>query len=170
LLERYQDISLPVDPHKKYPLRDIYQPLKLHLDPLMPDTLQREKRRAYLDELSDNEERDLVRREKRERREEEERQRVPVSADNGMDALEKSPHRHMVVLGGPGSGKTTILYRLLTDACHQAKERRPYYIACLLMLVIRPRKITRLLCRFSFLCPIWHAKGWCMICPHISVH
>ena len=50
----------------------------------------------------------------------EEAHQTPIIAQNGEDALKKSPHGRVVILGGPGSGKTTTLKYLAADRAEKA--------------------------------------------------
>jgi NACHT domain len=47
-----------------------------------------------------------------------------IMAQNGDEALSRSPLRRMIVLGGPGMGKTTLLKSLLQQAIYAAQNDR----------------------------------------------
>ncbi|MFI5274875.1 MAG: TIR domain-containing protein, partial [Ktedonobacterales bacterium] len=139
LERRYHDVSLPVDTGEPLPLNAIYQPLALRRDPLLAADLEREERRALEDEpeydaddprrLREREadvprQQRLVRyRQARRRRDERvARAQAIITAATGDDALRQSRGRHIVVLGGPGTGKTTMLFRFTCDAARAASE------------------------------------------------
>lgn len=110
VLVNYSSVSLPIGPLESgLSLQAIFQPLKLHRDPLAAESLVSSERRKLLGEQAENQEG-------------EGRQPSPeVIAATGMEALEKSPQRRMVILGGPGTGKTTLLRHLMWEAARQAQ-------------------------------------------------
>jgi HEAT repeat protein len=104
----YSSVKLPLGP-EGFSLHAIFQPLELRRVSLAAEDLNRKQRRPFLGEnLKDEKDADYKhsRRDKREHAEEKEQ---PVIAENGDDALNKSPQRRLVILGGPGTGKTTTL-------------------------------------------------------------
>jgi HEAT repeat protein len=95
-------ITLPLGPVEGLSLRAVFQPLTLRRDPVTAEDRQREERRHFLGEPAqvENEPR--------------------VIAQNGEDALAKSPQNRIIVLGGPGTGKTTLLQSLISERTQQA--------------------------------------------------
>jgi hypothetical protein len=88
LLAHSATVTLPIDSvNLALPLHTVFQPMVLQRDPLAP-----------------RDERSLV-------------ESDGIKARDGAEALTKSPYRRMVVLGGPGMGKTTTLKALLSRAC-----------------------------------------------------
>lgn len=92
LLARYGTVTLPLaSVRHALPLQTIFQPMVLRRDPFAPQNKQ------------SPEESDVVK------------------AKDGTEALAKSEQRRMVVLGGPGMGKTTALKALLHQAITAAQ-------------------------------------------------
>lgn len=112
-----QSVTLPIAPRHPYPLQRIFQPLKLRQDPLAAEDLPFSERRALLDEPSRGEydPRRLLRERGQERAPESWRSNSQVVIANGLaDALQRSKGRVLVV-GPPGSGKTTTLRAFVGD-------------------------------------------------------
>lgn len=87
LLARYGTVTLPIDSARlALPLHTVFQPMVLRRDPFAPQ----DRQSVVASEV--------------------------VKARDGAEALIKSEHRRMVVLGGPGMGKTTTLKALLYTA------------------------------------------------------
>ncbi len=104
LSEMYSSIELPsISLDVSLPL--IFQPLKLVRDPQAAEDRLREERRSLLDEVDG-------------------KQIDPqdVIAEDGIDAMRKSPRRRLVILGGPGSGKTTLLKYLVGYQAERARK------------------------------------------------
>jgi serine/threonine protein kinase len=100
---RYTSITLPLGPVEGFSLQAVFQPLTLRRDPRAAEDREREERRHLFGEamLDEN---------------------LPaVIADNGEDALAKSPQGRIVILGGPGTGKTTLLQSLMSDRLQKAQ-------------------------------------------------
>ena len=107
--KRYSSVTLPLGPAEGFSLHAVFQPLELRSDPLAAEDLDRKKRRPFLGECLEDEkdaDRFYTERDKKEHTDEKLR---PVIAENGEDALTKSPQHRVVILGGPGTGKTTTL-------------------------------------------------------------
>jgi DNA replication protein DnaC len=110
--KRYSSVTLPLGPTEGFSLHAVFQPLELRRDPLAAEDLDRKKRRPLLGErLEDEKNADRFQSHRHEKERADEKQR-PVIAKNGEDALTKSPQRRVVILGGPGTGKTTTLKHL----------------------------------------------------------
>jgi MoxR-like ATPase len=110
--KRYNSVTLPLGPAEGISLHAVFQPLELCRDPLAAEDLDRKKRRPLLGErLEDEKDADRFQSHRHEKERADEKQR-PVIAKNGEDALTKSPQRRVVILGGPGTGKTTTLKHL----------------------------------------------------------
>ena len=104
LSEMYSSLELPsISLDVSLPL--IFQPLKLVRDPQAAEDRLREERRSLLDEVDDKhiDPQDVI-------------------AEDGIDALRKSPRRRLVILGGPGSGKTTLLKYLVGYQAERARK------------------------------------------------
>jgi hypothetical protein len=107
--KRYSSVTLPLGPAEGFSLHAVFQPLELRRDPLAAEDLDRKKRRPFLGEhLGDEKDTDHFYSERGEKEYADEKQR-PIIAKNGEDALTKSLQRRLVILGGPGTGKTTTL-------------------------------------------------------------
>ncbi len=122
LSQQYRFATLPITPGGFYPLQVIFQPLKLRQHPIAAEDLPFKERRALLDEPSRGEydpRRALLEREQEQVPES--WQRVPpiVIANDLKEALEKGKGR-ILVLGAPGSGKTTMLKAYVSTVAQQA--------------------------------------------------
>lgn len=104
LRSRYGRLSLPISSHnREVSLETVFQPLRLRS--LSPYENEQEQQEA---EESKNEERPSS------------FQEQPIFVQNGSEALEYSRVRRLIVLGGPGMGKTTLLKDLLQRAIEHA--------------------------------------------------
>ncbi len=106
--DRYSSVKLPLGP-EGFSLHAIFQPLELCRDPLAAEDLNRKQRHPFLGEDLEGEKGADCQHSRRDRREHAEEKEQPVIAKNGDDALNQSPQRRLVILGGPGTGKTTTL-------------------------------------------------------------
>jgi GTPase SAR1 family protein len=102
--ERYRFITLPLGLAEGFSLHAVFQPLRLRYNPLPAEDRQREKRRPLLGEPSPAGE------------------SPSIIAENGDDALKKSTQRRLVILGTPGTGKTTLLQSLMSNQLLQAQN------------------------------------------------
>ena len=111
LLQQVDRVSLPIgSTSDQLELDAVFQPLTLRQDPLAAEDLAREKRRPLLGEGDDRNKRSG---DQESASLEDERVTVP----NVYEALGHSRNGRMVVLGGPGTGKTTVLKALVASAC-----------------------------------------------------
>ena len=113
IFKRYSLVTLSISLAEDISLQAIFQSLKLRRDPLATEDLIRKERRPLLGELTriDNNQRRTLQVAK-----------IPeVIANNGDEALHKSPQRRMIILGGPGTGKTTVLKYLIGNQAQKAK-------------------------------------------------
>ncbi len=133
---RYGFLTLPTGTQQELPLQAAFQPLQLHSGIPPAEDLSYEARRAFLDEPTrdDGDPRyaETKRKESPAHGWEQQKSPVMVAAD-GDDALEKSPHRRMVILGSPGTGKTTLLRYFMVEIARKAEanltDLLPIYIS-----------------------------------------
>jgi HEAT repeat protein len=123
----YSSVALPIGPTEGLSLHAIFQPLALRSDPVAAEDLERRQRRKLLGEQS--QESGEARHLERPRIEQqgdflgEKQATAPFFAEHGEDALGKSPQGRVVILGGPGTGKTTTLKYLVSRRASQALEK-----------------------------------------------
>ncbi len=116
---RYGSVRLPIGPAEGFSLQAIFQPLMLRRDPSTAEDEELKLRNFLLNKGNKNV--ILVRPEFVEPPMQEQTEKaVTTVAENGDDALSKSPQRRVVVLGGPGTGKTITLKYLVGDRAKQA--------------------------------------------------
>jgi TIR domain/NACHT domain/HEAT repeat len=108
LMTRYRTVTLPFGRVEDFSLQAIFQPLTLRRDPLAAEDLQREKRRALLGETLP--------------KKGDSHDEPVVVASTSQDALQKSPQKRMVILGGPGTGKSTVLQFLIAEQAQAARD------------------------------------------------
>jgi HEAT repeat protein len=106
LIRRYSSVTLPIGPAEGFSLQAIFQPLALRRDPLEEELLERVRQMAQSEEPV-RDVRSIA---------------PPVVAENGDDALKRTPKGRAVVLGGPGTGKTTTLRYLTEDRAQKALD------------------------------------------------
>lgn len=94
IIRRYSSVTLPIGPAEGFSLQAIFQPLALRHDPLEAELRERMRMQTLLGESVQSAEAAV---------------HQPVVAENGEDALKRTPKGRIVVLGGPGTGKTTTL-------------------------------------------------------------
>ncbi|MEO7021518.1 MAG: HEAT repeat domain-containing protein [Ktedonobacteraceae bacterium] len=113
LLQRYDTLSLPLGSGWNFSLIQVFQPLRLrsaHATKTQQHANDVMRRTKPLEEIEVSKETD------------EHEEALDVLAKNGLEALNKSPRGRMVILGGPGTGKTTVLKHLLCHHAHLALE------------------------------------------------
>ena len=116
IFQRYGVAKLPIGPAEGLSLQTIFQPLALRLDPLAAEDLKRDKPRAFLTERRlRNLGLDL-----QERRWLDNARQEAVIVKNSEEALEKSPQRRLIILGGPGTGKTSTLKHFVREHAEKA--------------------------------------------------
>jgi len=135
----YSSVTLPIGPADGLSLQTMYQPLVLRRDPSAAEDLERTHRRKLLGERAE-----ATRTGQHETSQawskllDENMPESPVIAEHGEDALNQSPRGRMVVLGGPGTGKTTTLKHLVSrrvqQALAQTKEPSPTLLPIFLSL------------------------------------
>jgi len=104
LTERYSTVTLPIGPVEGLTLQAIFQPLTLRYDPLAAEDLQYKQQQDMLDT------REAI----------PQREQPVIVAQTSEEALEKSPQKRLVVLGGPGTVKTTALQFLIHQQAQKA--------------------------------------------------
>src|SRR5579862_8116507 len=130
LLARHETLTLPLasvsdvqatSASQRIALAAVFQPLRLRRDPLTAEDLPPDERRPLLGEedgRTDALSPDARGAPDAEAEEEQTPQREIVA--NSEEALANSPRRRLIILGGPGAGKTTALKALLCRAARDA--------------------------------------------------
>ena len=119
---RYRTVTLPIGPKEGFGLQDIYQRLNLRPDPLLDESTSKQ-RQAQANEV-DYDQKSLSLSTSQFASLKKIRQSTQSShyTDTIEEALSKSEKRRMVVLGGPGSGKTTTLKYLVSQYAQEALD------------------------------------------------
>ena len=124
--KRYSSVTLPIGSSEGLSLHAIFQPLALRSDPLAAEDLERKQRRKFLGESLEEEPYDLAEtamRHGHEKSRDINKPTQPKIAQHGEDALSASPQGRIVILGGPGTGKTTTLRYLVSRRAQEALEK-----------------------------------------------
>jgi HEAT repeat protein/GTPase SAR1 family protein len=118
LYELYGTIKLPIGPAQGFSLQAVFQPLRLcqtsnDIDGESFEDGYRSRDEAIFDERE--EARELPQRQPP-------REYPSLIVENCDEALKKSPSARIVILGGPGTGKSTLLKYLVGDRAQKAMK------------------------------------------------
>ncbi len=147
VLRSYSSVALPIGPSEGLSLHAIFQPLALRSDPLIAEDLERKQRRRLLGEYpleygkARHTERQSV--ELQGNYLGEKKPIESVNAEHGEDALSKSPQGCVVILGGPGTGKTTTLKYLVSRRAYEALEKTQDHSTTLLPIFLSLADLAR---------------------------
>lgn len=120
LREEYGVLRLPIGPVEGFSLDAVFQPLRL-CQPTSPSDLASGGDRDGLhDGLRDEGIFDQAWKPEASVREELAEDPEPLTVANSDEALKSSPWRRIMILGGPGTGKSTLLKYLIGDHAWQA--------------------------------------------------
>jgi HEAT repeat protein len=145
IARRFSSITLPIGVSTDFALQAIFQPLKLQRDPLTAEDLTYDKRRPLPGEFSRGKDtlyrflsiEDIKKGWVGTSDYEGGMSSAPVFdsdwnsigvllpaviADSGEDTLNKSSQRRIIILGGLGTGKTTVLAHLIDSQAQQARD------------------------------------------------
>jgi HEAT repeat protein len=115
-------LILPIARSESIALDDVFQPLKLRRDPQIPEELTLEQRRHLLGERRGDTDshREQIESDRNNYRNQSRPATPAIIADDADDALKKSAPNSMIVLGNPGTGKTTLLKSLVSTCIRNA--------------------------------------------------
>lgn len=112
---RYSLVKLPLGPAEGFSLEAIFHPLTLRRDPATLEDHQRVMIQGALGEFSQ-----VIAANQAIPQPIEYKEPSVVLAENSEDALKQTPQRRLIILGGPGSGKTITLKYLVSKYAHEA--------------------------------------------------
>ncbi|BCL83603.1 HEAT repeat domain-containing protein [Ktedonobacteria bacterium brp13] len=120
VFQRYSSVTLPLGTTESLSLQAIFQPLALRHEPLAAEDLPFEQRRLLLGERDDDDNANSFAGSGQQRAKREGAMQAVV-AEHGEEALARSPQRRVVILGTPGTGKTTTLKYLVSRYAEKAQ-------------------------------------------------
>jgi HEAT repeat protein len=134
VIEHYSTVKLPLGPPGGFSLHAIFQPLVLRSDPPTDDELEHEQRRRFLGETTNDEVSTPLQKERGRMKAQGKRRRQALKiVGQSEEAIQESPQRRLIILGGPGTGKTTTLKYLIERQAHKAladsQAALPIYIS-----------------------------------------
>lgn len=115
LAELYGTIKLPIGPAQGFSLQAVFQPLRLCQTPPAQDGESMEQWYSMLDRQPFDEQEQI-------QEQSLSPGEAPLIVENGDEALKKSPSKRIVILGGPGTGKSTLLKYFVGKRAQEAMQ------------------------------------------------